>query len=102
VVNKKALRRQHVDEKKARIFELLCNNPCAACGEDDPLVLEFDHLADKRADISKLIQSDCSWDQLRVELDKCVVLCSNCHKRKTHVESQSYRYRLLLRKDKAA
>lgn len=91
----RADRKKHVYDKKQQIFSYLCEHECALCGEDDPLVLEFDHLHDKRADISKLIQSECTWARLVDELDKCQVLCSNCHKRKTHMESNSYRYQML-------
>ncbi len=92
----RADRKRQVYDKKQQIFSYLCERECAICGEDDPLVLEFDHLHSKRADISKLIQSNCTWEQLSLELDKCQVLCSNCHKRKTHRESNSYRYQLLM------
>lgn len=92
----RAERKRQVHDKKQQIFAYLCAQECVLCGEDDPLVLEFDHLHDKRADISKLIQSDCTWERLVDELDKCQVLCSNCHKRKTHMESNSYRYKLLM------
>lgn len=96
MVSKKSKKKKKIDEKRRRIFDFLCNNPCSSCGETDPLVLEFDHLSDKKTDISKLIRSTCSWRQLKVELDKCVVLCSNCHRRKTHKEARSYRYRFFL------
>lgn len=94
MVNKKA-RRKSIHDKKRRLFELLCRSECVECGEDDPLVLEFDHLADKRADISTLVRSTAPWDQVLRELRKCQVLCSNCHKRKTHEEANSYRYQFL-------
>lgn len=91
----RADRKKHVQDKKQQIFAYLCERECVECGENDPLVLEFDHLREKKADISELIQSGCSWTFLRKELDKCQVLCSNCHKRKTHRESNSYRYQFL-------
>ena len=95
MVNKKARRKRQIHDKKRRLFELLCRSECAECGEDDPLVLEFDHLEDKRADISALIRSACSWELVQREIAKCQILCSNCHKRKTHKEAESYRYRFL-------
>ena len=96
MVNRKAKRKSQIDDKKRRLFELLCNSECAKCGEDDPLVLEFDHLFNKTADISTLIRSSCSWAKLKREMAKCQILCSNCHKRKTHEEANSYRYRYLV------
>lgn len=95
MVNGKARRKRQINDKKRRIFELLCSSKCAICGEDDPLVLEFDHLFDKRLDLSALIRSTAPWEKVKRELEKCQILCSNCHKRKTHAEANSYRYRFL-------
>lgn len=94
MVSKKARRKQNIDNKKLRVFEYLTRNPCFLCGEDDPLVLEFDHIEDKSADVSRLINGEAPWTAVQRELTKCAVLCSNCHKRKTHREANSYRYRL--------
>ena len=57
-------------------------NPCADCGERDPVVLEFDHLRDKTFDIgSKLIHK--AWPAVLAEIAKCEVVCANCHRRRT-------------------
>jgi len=96
LVNRKAERKRKIDDKKRRLFSLLQDSECAHCGEDDPLVLEFDHLHEKRADISALIRSSCPWRTVLRELEKCDVVCANCHRRKTNIEANSYRYRMLL------
>ena len=95
MVNKRARRKRQIHDKKRRLFALLCASKCAVCGEDDPLVLEFDHLGEKRADISALVRSTAPWEKVLREIRKCQILCSNCHKRKTHEEANSYRYRFL-------
>ncbi len=64
---------------------------CIDCGETNPLLLDFDHLRDKRADVSHLVQSGFSWATIAAEIDKCVVRCANCHSRKTAREQGSYR-----------
>jgi hypothetical protein len=57
-------------------------NPCADCGEADPIVLEFDHLRDKSFDIGPAL-SRRSWQSILAEMRKCEVVCANCHRRRT-------------------
>lgn len=55
---------------------------CIVCGEKDTACLDFHHLGDKEFNISAQIKN-LSKDNLKKEIDKCVVLCANCH-RKLH------------------
>jgi hypothetical protein len=51
-------------------------------GEADPVVLEFDHLGDKSFSIgAKLVQF--KWQRILDEIEKCEVVCANCHRRRT-------------------
>ena len=56
---------------------------CATCDETDPVCLEFHHLdpSVKEIDPSDMISSGWSWSRMLKEIDKCIVLCSNCHKK---------------------
>ena len=54
---------------------------CAICGEKDVCCLDFHHLHDKEFDISNA--TNVSKERLYTELEKCIVLCANCH-RKLH------------------
>ena len=69
-------------EIKAYIWNYLNNNPCVDCGEKDPIVLEFDHLSDKIADISTMYRN-YTLQKVKTEIEKCQVRCANCHRRKT-------------------
>jgi hypothetical protein len=54
---------------------------CSRCGYDKNITsLEFHHLDPSQKEItpSKLINR--KWEILKKEIDKCVLLCSNCHK----------------------
>jgi len=65
-------------KKKALDYKNFC---CQFCGYDkDITALEFHHLDSSQKEIlpSKLYYR--SWDYAKQELDKCIVLCSNCHR----------------------
>ena len=79
-----ALRRLRlISENVPRLREHLEHHPCVDCGERDPIVLEFDHLRDKRADVTRLLWSGLLWTQLELEIAKCEIRCANCHRRRT-------------------
>ncbi len=69
------------------IYEYLETHPCVECGETDPVVLEFHHVRGKKREaISMLATYGASIEVIREEIEKCDVLCSNCHRRKTAKE----------------
>jgi hypothetical protein len=76
------------------MIEYLSNHPCVDCGESDIIVLEFDHLRDKVADVSVLARGGYSIEAIQREIDKCEVVCANCHRRRTARRAGTYRYRL--------
>jgi hypothetical protein len=74
-----------------RIREYLADHPCVDCGESDPDVLDFDHLRDKRANVSRLVHGAVSWELVVAEIAKCEVRCANCHRRRTAKVGGYYR-----------
>jgi transcription elongation factor Elf1 len=53
---------------------------CQNCGYDKSShALQFDHLEDKKANVSDLVRSDYGADAIWAEIEKCQVLCANCH-----------------------
>lgn len=68
----------------AHILDHFSTHPCVDCGEDDKVVLEFDHVrGTKVANISKLISDSVSLEKMAAEIAKCDVRCCNCHRRAT-------------------
>ena len=69
-------------ENGKKYLEYKSLHPCVICGEENPIVLEFHHKVkreNKKSRISHLIFSRAKWDKILKEIEKCVVLCSNCH-----------------------
>lgn len=66
------------------ISEYLSTHPCVNCGERDPIVLEFHHVrGEKTLEVSRLIGRGASLEAIKAEIDKCDVVCANCHRRIT-------------------
>lgn len=67
------------------LWEYLGDHPCVDCGEEDPIVLEFDHVAGtKEFPVSEGVSRMYSIKKIKAEIDKCEVRCANCHRRVTH------------------
>jgi 5-methylcytosine-specific restriction endonuclease McrA len=88
-------KRERVDDNRRRLFELLVRSSCVDCGTTDPIVLDFDHLRDKAASVSRLVFSGAEWATVEAEIAKCDIVCSNCHRRRTARRAGSYRHRFL-------
>ena len=71
-----------VHERAALLVEYFRGHPCVDCGEDDPLVLEFDHIQEKAFSIAQGLR-ERSWQSILDEIEKCEVVCANCHRRRT-------------------
>jgi hypothetical protein len=59
--------------------------PCMDCGIQYPhYIMEFDHLEGGNRNNSVMrLASTRSWAKIGRELDKCEVVCANCHKVRT-------------------
>lgn len=78
-------RKRHQDKIYAFInrYKRICS--CFFCRENNSVCLDFHHKngADKEYNIGNLCSQTTSLDKVKSEIRKCVVLCSNCH-RKLH------------------
>lgn len=73
-------------KKREYVYGILLNSKCSVCSETDPIVLQFDHLdpSSKVDRVSKMIFSTkYKIEDIKREIDKCQILCANCHARKT-------------------
>jgi 5-methylcytosine-specific restriction endonuclease McrA len=85
------LKRANVRREKLKtefhtnMLAYLSDKSCVICGENDQRVLEFDHIepAEKKFSISQAVKLGFAWEEVKLEIAKCQVLCSNCHKKRT-------------------
>jgi hypothetical protein len=79
-----AQRRKH-RQKVLDIIRALKSGPCTDCGVSFPhYVMEFDHRdgASKLGTVATLIGK--SLPMALKEIEKCDLVCANCHKTRTH------------------
>ena len=53
---------------------------CQRCGNDDKRVLDFHHLHGKDKGVATLRVAGYSRKRIVAEIEKCIVLCANCHR----------------------
>lgn len=75
-------RREVLERNRSYIWTVLTTSSCVDCDNNNPLVLEFDHLRDKSNNIASVMR-DWSLEKLMAEIEKCEVVCANCHKIRT-------------------
>jgi hypothetical protein len=78
-------------QRRIEFYTWLKTQQCKDCGNKDFRVLEFDHLSDKHFDVSKKMQS-VLLETLMIEINKCDVVCKNCHVIRTAERGNFYNY----------
>lgn len=75
---------------------------CTDCGENHPATLDFHHVIhDKNhRKVNDLVSDGHAKPRIMEEIKKCVVLCSNCH-RKHHHEERIHKRNLAKKKKRA-
>lgn len=79
----KARRQKEVVAEKVRQAK---NKPCDDCGVSYPYyVMDFDHRPDeeKSFEVARAYLTR-GWSKIEAEIAKCDVVCSNCHRVRTH------------------
>lgn len=73
------------------LFKYKSTLQCIYCGESHPACLEFHHRdpSNKVGNISEMIPNGYSLDSIMKEIEKCDVLCSNCHAKKEFEKRQN-------------
>ncbi len=87
-VSKKLHQTKRSYSKKQKLLidlKVKLGGKCIDCGVDNLEILEFDHIDQelKRKCISRLISNVEPIGKIKEEIDKCKILCGNCHRKYT-------------------
>lgn len=82
-----AIFEKRVQENKEKLWKLLNESACTDCDISHPLVLEFDHRDPLKSATTiragSMATSGRSWKKIQAEIDKCDIVCANCHNIRT-------------------
>ena len=87
--------KEHVQRRKKGLKKWLENYKsklrCSKCNENHPSTIDFHHKreSEKEMSISKMVSEGYSKERIKKEIEKCQILCSNCH-RKLHWEKNKF------------
>ena len=74
-------KRQWRIKKYKFIDDYKLSKGCSVCGYNKCAVaLDFHHDGDKEFGIAKAIADNYSLEKIKIEMEKCDILCSNCHR----------------------
>ena len=75
------MKQKYIDYKKTL--------SCKKCGENRHYVLEFHHLDPSKKEFTigaAMASGRINFEKAKEEIDKCVVLCANCHREVHYLE----------------
>lgn len=77
-------------KEKKRLIGIAKNVPCADCnGRFELVCMDFDHVrGSKTNDVSRMVYRSFSIETLMSEMEKCEVVCANCHRIRTSKRSK--------------
>ena len=69
------------DYARKFVKDYLSGHPCTMCGATDTRVLQFHHInpKTKRYNVSSMVSRGMNVVDILKEIEKTIVLCSNCH-----------------------
>ncbi len=76
-------KRRHIKRNREIVLELK-SQPCADCGRTfPPYVMDFDHLGEETGEVSSFVYT-MTANRLLAEVERCEVVCANCHRIRTY------------------
>ena len=72
------------DRNREYVRNIKESTPCADCGiKYHYSQMDFDHIDIKKVNIARLANSEASIKTIKAEINKCEIVCSNCHRLRT-------------------
>ncbi len=67
-----------------KIAKLKSETPCTDCKKKYPYyVMEFDHVRGEKIGNVADLSHTRNWKQVSAEIEKCEIVCANCHRERT-------------------
>lgn len=71
--------KNHRDKIRDYVNDYKKLHGCVICKENEPCAIDFHHVnGDKEVDVSRI---NSSLARIKKEIEKCVTLCANCHRK---------------------
>jgi 5-methylcytosine-specific restriction endonuclease McrA len=70
---------------KSKLAKIKVSNGCEECGYDNhPDALDFHHInkEEKNFNVASFTKRNIPFEDVEEEIEKCKILCSNCHRQK--------------------
>lgn len=69
-------------QKQKTVQELKKDSCCAKCGDTREYILDYHHIdpSIKENTVARLVSNSYGMDKVLAEIDKCILLCANCHR----------------------
>ena len=83
----RARNKKQREKRKAWIDAYKLSKGCSVCGYNaNPVALELNHIDpnEKKFTVSRVLGSGYPWATVLEEIEKCNVMCSNCHQIHTY------------------
>lgn len=82
IADNAAWNKQNRMKKRLLLDEIKMREGCLDCGyKEDAVALEFDHKDnEKNFSVGSTRMLDQSWSKIEKEIEKCDVVCANCHR----------------------
>lgn len=78
---------KQISKEYIRNLKISCS-----CGENEYIALDFHHIkeSEKEYHIHTLIHHGYTLEKIKEELDKCEIICANCHRKKHFLKYSKY------------